>query len=67
MSDTNQLVQEQEGLINEAKQIAKEANEKIEAINKEANEQIQPKNQRITEITELCMKELRVQGGLTNE
>ena len=67
MSDTNQLVQEQEALINEAKQIANEANAQIEAINKEANEKLEPKNKRIAEITAECMKELRVQNGLTNE
>ena len=67
MPDTNQLVQEQEALINEAKQIANEANAQIEAINKEANEKLEPKNKRIAEITAECMKELRIQNGLTNE
>ena len=67
MPDTNQLVQEQEALINEATQIANEANAQIEAINKEANEKLEPKNKRIAEITAECMKELRVQNGLTNE
>ena len=83
MPDTNQLVQEQEALINEAKQIANEAdaeikaiqerpeivsaNAEIEAINKKANEKLEPKNKRIAEITAECMKELRVQNGLTNE
>ena len=67
MVDRNQLANEKKTLLDEVKEIEKNANAQIEAIQKEAQAQLKPKSERIIAINGELLTSIDEEAGITKE